>query len=334
MLELNNLTRRELKKIGELILNEINIKLFNSEPSPHKAYQICSELIQEGYKTNNKELTCHKIYTYFKKRTKKNQSREFYEKFEICLNDRLRAAFCLSFRTSVIEDERIKNVASKVYSLLIQLKVTKSFGLTQDVLYEAIKVAYKPRYYENEWKITLIHLSKKINEILLSKNFADHKEAINEIFILIDPSQLDKENLNKVEKIKSEKANKLIKKFVFIYEKNNEKAFYLDNIIKDSEIDFINKTLEVINHDEITEKLETKLYQNDERHPLVINFINSTKQYNLIMLKKDQNLMEILSDLKTTTRSIRELGKEILELHKDMIQEKVNLLDEDIKLVS
>ena len=51
------------------------------------------------------------------------------------------------------------------------------------------------------------------------------------------------------------------------------------------------------------------------------------------MAKKEGNIIEILSELKVTVRAIRETGSEILKIHTEMIQERVNELEENIKLV-
>ena len=326
MRELTNLAKKDLIEIGNTILGELNIPLFNAEPTIHKAYQICSELIHEGYATNNKELTCHLIYKYLKKRTRRNQSKEFHDCFKIHLSDRLRTVFTLSFRTSVIEEEKIKNIASSLYAQLAQFKI-RDYGVNQDTLCSAIRDLYKIKYYENEWKVTLNQLSKNIIKYLNFENVEGH-HAIENLFKSFES------NTDIVHETRKEiKSSNTPRGINSLYDAFNENTLSTYNIIKDSEIVFVKSILEQLDQSEVFETLETTIYKNETRHLLISNFINHTKQYNFIMGKRNANFKEILLELKITVRAIRETGDEIINLHDEMIQERVEHLERDIKMV-
>ena len=326
MKELTNFSKKELIEIGNSILAELNISLFNAEPTIHKAYQICSELIHEGYATDNKELTCHLIYKYIKKRTRRNQNQEFYNSFEIHLNDRLRSVFTLSFRTSVIEEEKIKNIASRIYPLLSPFGI-RNYGINQDVLCSSIRDLYKLKYYENEWKVGHNQFSSKITKYLNPEN-TEGRHQVENLFKAFElgadiPLEVKKESI----------LSSTLKTINTLHDGFNENTNFIDNIIKDSEIEFIKETLNCLNQNEIFEILKTKIYKNETRHPLITNFINLTKQYNFIMSKRNSNFKEILLELKITVKAIRETGTEIIKLHSEMIQERVDRMEMDLKMV-
>ena len=103
MSDLSKIKEVGMQRIGEKVLNEININLYNTEPTIHKAYHIYVELVHAGYKEKNKELACVKIKNFFRTRTVRNQRKEFKAFFGIPFSDEMRPILALSFITSEID---------------------------------------------------------------------------------------------------------------------------------------------------------------------------------------------------------------------------------------
>ena len=313
---------KELHHIGELVLEELNIKLFNAEPTLHKAYQIYIELTHFGYAEKNKELACRKIKDFFKTRTLRNQHKEFYRYFGIAYNAELRPILALSLRTSEVDFNVVKNTAFKVHRIISGLDLFKQCNVDEFVLISAINELYRPKYYENEWGITLPDLFNKIKKVLIANGDARFIDHLEEAFFLIDPNP----------KKKKRPGLKLIKQLP----KRPESEFAETMLtrafpIKDSEICYIKSVLEQFKCEDIPEMLEVDLYQNDFRHPKVSQFLSTALRYNRLIAEREVNFRETLIELKIVVRVIKAVGGEVLKENEECLKEKVQALEFEIK---
>lgn len=105
-------------------------------------------------------------------------------------------------------------------------------------------------------------------------------------------------------------------------------------MIKDSELDFVKGVLKHINGDAVPETLNEDLYQNNERHPLVFNFLHLVKRYNQIFNDKEMSFKDALYEIRTTVRAIREIGAEIVNVHEEVVGERIERLNRDLKKAS
>lgn len=351
MVNLDELTDKDLHSIGERVLSELNINLFNAEPTIHKAYQVYVELVQVGYKEKNKQLACEKIKKFFKTRTVRNQRKEFQMFFGIPYSDEMRPFLALSFRTSEIDSELVRKVSFKTDKILCNLYSYNSLKIDEKVLMLAINELYKPRYYENEWRTTISSLFEKIKAILVSRGEVDSIDSLEEIFYVIDPDPKKKKRSGLIlvkEDIDSKMVSdgtevSLVKRRLDHQQvcvarvegsEFEETSLTRANIIKDSELAFVKGILELINSDEVYEQLSVDLYQNDYRHPLITNFINLVSSYNRIMSNKEMNLREALSGMRVVVRALRETGEKTVKSYQEIVEGRVQAIEFDLKKAS
>jgi len=343
MVNLDELTGKDLQNIGEMVLAELNINLFNAEPTIHKAYQVYVELVHAGYKEKNKQLACEKIKKFFTIRTVRNQRKEFQLFFGIPFSDEMRPFLALSLRNSEIDYETVKKIAYKTNKILSVLNL-QEYKLDEYVLTKAVTELYKPKYHENEWRITIPALSNKIKKVLLAQGDGGRTDALEEIFYLMDPNPKKKKRVGAklieggvVDQRKIEDGSDKDKAFKKHELRGpgpgsefEETLLTRDTPIRESEISFVKDILGLINSDEIPESLGT-LYLSDIRHPLVRNFLNSVNGYNLLIKDRERNLKEILPELKRVVRGIRDFGREILKGQEEVIGSRIEELNYEIK---
>lgn len=318
---ISKFSEEDLQDIGEMILDEINIKLFNAEPTNQKVFQIYNELVFAGYKEKNKTLACNKIKAFFEKRTARNQAKEFYQIFGIPFDDQVREHMTLSYRTCEIPFETIKEVAHKTHQILSKLDVVHQFNVDEKVLIGALTELYNPKYYENEWRISISSLSSKIKKIVLRKGNGEFADQIEDVFNLLTPGFV---------KINNQQESLLKDGPGYV---DGETLLTRKNAIKESEMEFVKFTLELINSDEVPEFLIDELFQSDDRHPLVRNFLSYTKNYNLLIFDKERSTIEVLSELKIVVKGLREIGEEILRAYHEVIQEKADQLLNEVQYI-
>jgi len=350
MVNLDELAGKDLQNIGDKVLAELNINLFNAEPTIHKAYQIYVEMVHAGYMEKNKQLACEKIKHFFNIRTVRNQRKEFQMHFGIPFTDDMRSMFSLSFRTSVIAPEVIRKASVRSYRILSGLDLGQNLNIDESILYASVAELFKPQYNENEWRITIPVLFGKIKKNLIARGEGHLADSLEEIFYLIDPNP-KKKKLRGLKlmrgsidpdvtggKPQSDIANesKDMKRLNLVGTMAPVGAFdeilqTRANVIKESELEYVRATLELVNGDEVQEALSIDLYQNDKRHPLVKNFLNSAKAYNRIMSAKDVNLKDTLVELKVVVRALREIGAEVERSCQGVVGRRVQDLQSDIK---
>jgi hypothetical protein len=350
MINLDELTDKDLQNIGEMVLAELNINLFSAEPTIHKAYHIYIELVQAGYKEKNKQLACEKIKKFFTTRTVHNQRKEFQTFFGIPFSDKIRPNLALSFKTSEINPEVIRKVVLKTSKILCGLEEFKRFKINEAILTQAINELYRPNYHENEWRITIPALLGKIKKILVVQGEGHCLDSLEEFFYHIDPNPKKKkrfgfklfnggrsQDLTKTIPQENLTQKKLDYKQVSLVgcigpaSSFDETLLTKANVIKESELTYVKTILELINSDEVQETLNVDLYQNDERHPLITNFITSVKSYNRIMSDRDMKLKEALSELRVTVRALREIGEEITKTYQVIVGGRVQELEFEIR---
>lgn len=353
MSNLKELTDTQRQDIGEMILNEININLFNAEPTIHKAYHVYVELVHAGYKEKNKQLACEKIKKFFTTRTVRNQRKEFQVFFGIPFSDEMRPVLALSFRTSEINPEIVKKVAFKTNKILCGLDDYKNYKINEVVLTQAISELYRPKYHENEWRITIPALFGKIKKILIAQGEGHFLDSLEGVFYNIDPNPKKKKRpglklvkggleevsganfqaipaQNKPEHIEDHKQVHFVGPIGPV-SAFDETLLTRANVIKESELTYVKAILELINGDEVQDSLNVDLFQNDERHPLITNFITSVKSYNRIMSDRDKKLKEALSELRVIVRALRETGEETVKAYQVIVGGRVEELQSEIK---
>ncbi|MBC7539810.1 MAG: hypothetical protein H7281_13395 [Bacteriovorax sp.] len=353
MTDLKNLSEIKLQELGESILSELNISLFNAEPTIHKAYQIYFELVHAGYCDQDKQLACEKIKRFITTRTVRNQRKEFQALFKIPFTDNMRPIFSLSFRTSVISPEVVRKVSFRINRILSDLDVGQNLKIDDSVIYTSISELFNPHYHENEWRITIPALFGKIKKNLIVRGIGLSLDSLEEFFYKIDPNP----------KKKKLRGLKLVKGSVdpdvgganlqanTTNERKDVKRFDLDgtigpvgshdetlqtrtNVIKESELEYVKAILELINSDEVQETLCVDLYQSDKRHPLITNFLNLVKSYNLIMGDGNMKLIDSFRELKVVVRGLRETGEEVQQSYREVVGGRVAQLHFEIKKVS
>ena len=323
---IKDLSEKELLTIGEMILNIVNINLFNAEPTIHKAYQIYFELAQYGYVEEDKERACERIKQFFMKRTLKNQHKEFYAFFGFPYSSDMNGFLTLSYRTSEIPLDRISEVAAKVKRVLAPLDLTNEYGIDEGVIVSALIELYNPKYHESEWKISIPAIANKIKKRMSLNGKGHNTEAVNYVFSMMeDNPQLRKtSNLylvkdekegpasvvngnDEINKTKSNGFKEADKSEGFI----TDAILAKDIIIKDSELTYVKGVLEILDREEIPSSLDVDLYQSDQRHPLITNFLNLAKSYNRLMGSEEDSIREVIADLKVVVRSLKESGEEV-----------------------
>lgn len=340
LLDLNEI---ELEQIGEMVLSEININLFNAEPTIHKAYQVYVELKELGYKETNKEVACAQIIQFFKKRSAKHIQKEFYQTFKIPYQADMNRFLTLSFRNSTVAPEVIKEVTTRTFQVLAKLDL-QNYGVTKRLLLKAITELYQPRYYESEWRISIAALESKIKKILIYENQAKYVNSVERFFFLIDPNSNKKNVDSRMGPGSKDEKQEIIfenftettfnlnhLKYEFKYDKRKtgemEANFLTNNsILKDSEVEYVKFILVELEADKISEVLSTDLYQNDKRHTVVANFLILVKTYNLIMGNQECDISEALRKMKIIVKAIRDLGRSIILNYEEMVTSKVEEL--------
>jgi len=353
MSNLKELTDTQRQDIGEMVLNEININLFNAEPTIHKAYHVYVELIHAGYKEKNKQFACEKIKQFFRTRTVRNQRKEFQVFFGIPFCDEMRPVLSLSFKTSEIDPEIVRKVSHKANKILCDLDAYKSLKIDEAVLTQAISELYRPKYHENEWRITIPALFGKIKKILVGRGEGCSIDLLEETFYQIDPNPKKKKRPG-LKLVKGDPDNKIVEigtegkppKRYLDHQQDiftdsiapvsefEETSLTMASVIKESELSYVKSILELVNSDEVQDSLNVDLYQNDKRHPLITNFINSVRSYNLIMSDREMNLKEALSGLRVVVRALRETGREIERAYQEIVGGRVSALEFELKKVS
>ena len=350
MVDLSELTDKDLYTIGEGVLAELNINLFNAVPTIHKAYQIYVELVHAGYSNQNKQLACEKIKQYFRTRTFRNQRQEFQVFFGIPFKDEMRPFLALSFRTCEIDPETVRKISFKTNKMLCDLEAYKSLRIDETLLTQAISELYRPKYHENEWRITIPALFGKIKKLLVERGECHSIDSLEETFYQIDPNPKKKKRPG-LKLVKGDPDNKIIEigtedkspkrhidhQQVFLtggmgpVSEFEETLLTKANVIKESELTYVRAILELLNGAEVPDNLNLDLYQNDDRHPLITNFISSVKSYNHIMSGREMNLKEAFANLKVVVRGLREMGGEVERGYRDVVGGRVRDLQSEIK---
>lgn len=355
MIEKDELSKKELQRTGEIVLSTININLFNAKPTIHKAYQIYSELVQFGYLETDKELACSQIVKFFEKRTLKNQGEIFYKYFKIPFNQGMRNFLTLSFRTAEIDTDEVKKISIKVCEVLNRAGAIQNYGIGEPIIFSVISELYNPKYFEPEWRITISHLFKKIKRMLMQSNRDMHLDDLEEIFNLLDPESKGRkssalslvENLSFSESSRDRNFETGARKVfnpdapcLTLSHEDGADEIFANNLlaikraIKEAEIVYVKKILETLKDEISPDYLDTNLYTNENRHPVIASFFNSVKNYNLILKSDDLSVAEMISELRIIANSIRDNGEIILCHHQAQIEKTAGELGIKLKKIA
>lgn len=309
-----------MNSVGQNILETINISLFNAEPTNQKLYQIYRELRYAGLDETAAEIVFNKIQLFFSKRTIQNQGKLFVQMFKLHYTDQMRSQFSLSYRTSDISYETISDVACDVYRLLLPYDV-EAFGIDERILYSALSECYKPRYFEDEWRISLPRLFSNVRKVLIAKNCKAHLDQIEALFLSLEDSQ----------KL-PEKKSASVKQSGVLETTLGDSTLRDSTRIKEGELDYIKSVLKSFNECSLPENLNTDLFLSSKRHPKVTEFHLMVKNYNLVIHNEEMTFKDILDEMNFMANAIQEIGREICELYEKHINEIVNEYEQNIKI--
>lgn len=309
-----------MNSIGQSILETINISLFNAEPTNQKLYQIYKELRYAGIEDDDPEVVFNKIQMFFKKRTIQNQGKLFVQMFKLHYADQMRSQFSLSYRTSDISYETISNVACDVYRLLLPYDV-EGCGIDERILYDALLECYKPRYFEDEWRVGLTRLYSNIRNAMIAKNRIEHLNRIEELFHYLENFHLAQENKSPVVKQSGVLETTLVDSTL----KDSTK-------IKEGEMDYIKSVLKSFEECPLPEMLNTDLFPSSKRHPKVTEFFLMVKNYNSVIHNEDMTLKDILDEMNFMAKAVQEIGREICDLYEQNIRKTKAEYDQAIKI--
>lgn len=357
MINLKGKTQADFERVGTIILNELNISLLNMEPTDHKAYQIMHRLIEAGCTNRHKIQIIDSIKVFIKKRTASNRLKLFRDMFSIPYTPDLNHHFAMSYRTCLIPEDTIIKVADRIYDQLVSIDAHK-YGLSEKVIIEALKLSYKPAYYENEWSLSLKTLHSKIIKVLQSQNDLQFLPAIKEIFYLIDPT-IQKKSLTDI--LASEEtqdgtesgsdtenaiANLDIQAGTSVNESKSgdfDTSSLTSKIkIKEGEIRYVQGVLDRFITDPYPFDLDEDLFPNvvhfndgssliQDRHIMVINFHDFTKQYN----KKRGSIAisnpEAKAVIDLAKQALLDTGEALIKQYNALINNTVRSLTKDLK---
>lgn len=350
----DELSEKELRHVGEIVLSIININLFNAIPTAHKAYQIYFELVQFGYLEADKEFACNQIIKYFEKRTIKNQSVLFYKFFKIPFNQKMGRFLTLSFRTAEIDIDEIEKVSMKVREVLNRVNTFRRYEIGESIVFSAITELYNPRYFESEWKITMPQLFKKIKRMLLQRNRDIHIDDLEEIFNQLDPESKKRkssaltivENLSFSESSRDRNSETSARKvfnpdvpcLTLSHEDGSDEIFSnnllaIKKAIKEAEVIYVKKILETLKDEISPDYLDTNLYTNENRHPIIASFFNSVKNYNLILKSDDLSVAEMILELRIIANALRDNGEIVLRYDQAQIDKTAGDLGIKLKKI-
>lgn len=316
IINLNNIDEKEFSDMGSLVLHELNINLFNATPRLQKIHQLYKELQYNGIEESSSEVVYGKINYFFKHRTVKNQKNLFFKIFKLHYTDEIRVLFSLSFKTAEIRQDQISQAASRVNEALLKIDL-RQYGVDIFILSQAIAECFCPKYFEDEWKVSILQLALKVKYSLQAAQRTDFITEIEEIFQALSGGFKPKAKTNKTPNSKKDLS--------LINESAKDLGTGEYRVIKDSEVVFIKKILEKLKNAEIGERLECDIFDSKFRHPLVTTFLGLVKNYNRILNDQETPFRDLLTEIKATTKAMKETGDQVIQVHESHIQKNLTL---------
>lgn len=309
-----------MNTVGENILEIMNINLFNAEPTPQKLYQIYKELRYAGLEESDHAVVFDKIQIFYKKRTIQNQGKLFNHMFHLHYTDTMRTLFSLSYKTSDISYETISDLACDLYRVLLPYDI-EALGVDERILYGALSESFKPRYFEDEWRVSLTRLHSNIRKVLIAKNRTEHLDKIQDLFVSLENSSQD-----------PGKQSSLVKQSGVLETTMGDSTLKDSTKVKEGEIEYIKMILKSFEESPLPETLSIDLYPSPKRHPKVTEFHLMVRNYNLAIYNEDMTFKDILGEMHFMANAIQEIGKEVCELYEKNINEVKAEYEQAIKI--
>jgi len=340
---------KELINIGNKVLNEINISMYNAEPTIQKCIQIHNELVMYDYKITDKEITIKKAREFFKHRTPTNMVKLFKTQFGIPFNSMFSHFLALNFHNATVSEKVIEEVAEKTFKHLMNIKILFKYGVDESVLFYALVELYSPRYYESVWKFSVMELFYKIKTVLQKNNKTDFLNQIEDIFYQIDPrpnKPVKKQGLinedvshdgheTGVDDIGSVESN--TKQEGTHSEKGKKGDAEITSLTRDEkilggEVEYIKGILGRFKKEAVPQNLDEKLFPraDDQRPPIVRNFYVNVKTYNLLFKQPNIDPFELFERINFHSGAIKDLGEKAIQQYEAMTNTKISVLEEQL----
>lgn len=330
-----DLEKKELEEIGNKLKHCLWIDLYNYQPNTKKIYFIYKQLENLGLDNTYDEIA-KKIEKYYKARNKNNHIKTFQTIFNFPYTHEILEIFSLSYRTAIIPDDIKREKSIEFFEILKQAYPIEKLKITLQTCYEFMNEIYQPSYLDNEWVIYLSAIETKFLRQLVKEKNPYYKE-VEYLFYLLDPNLKrrkphgilnDHIEQNGVEYGSKEEGtdekgeeglgrNRLIGN----EEKNGETLLTNRIPIKEGEYLHVKEIITILNEMFIPEPIEKELYQAEERHPLVKNFIISHSSYNNAVVQTDLKNPDAVKALKIQRDSMKFFGQKIINEYEGKIKE-------------
>lgn len=165
--------------VGVRIIDALNFPLFNSPPNRHKGYYIYKGLLEAGYKQKDYNTAYERICEFYEKRTLRNQAQLFISIFNIKPNSQVFASFALDFRQAEINEKKLTQTADYIYRQLQSFSDPKTSGLTNIIVYSALKSLYKPNHFEVASNFDLGDFISKVKRYLKDQEHSQYDSILN-----------------------------------------------------------------------------------------------------------------------------------------------------------
>jgi hypothetical protein len=269
-------------------------------------------------------FACNRIKQFYKDRSRDNEAILFFQLFGIKFNKEMYRFLVLSFRTSEVDYPVLEKISSKVFYELSKIGHLQSYGITENIIRCALSELYRPRYYENEWSFSIHDIFLKIKKQLIFDGNGEYIANIENLFEQMNPlslkcerngqSQDDETNSLIPDEITQGEEVEFSQRKVSVSRKTNcdETLLTRQNILKDSEVKFVKEILALVGNVDNSIKLPVNIYENDRRHPMITNFINSVKSYNRVSKDKNEIFKNRQNEMKIIIRVLKDTGKRII----------------------